>query len=340
MTTINAGTKVRRAPVSAVTLAAFVALALPASAAENATGIYLLGLRSQQAGIVPTPGVYFQNDFYYYKGSTSAERALPFHGELIADVDATAWTNLATVLWSTPVAILGGNLALSATLPVGGPSVHAGLSLASPLLSSVHSRNTRDSTATVGDPFVTAAIGWHAGDLHWTSGVGVNIPVGDYHEHAIANIAFHRWAADIYGGVTWLDSKTGRELSGSFGVTFNGSNPATDYQSGTELHLDLAALQHLPGGWSFGILGYHYHQVTGDSGAGARLGDFKGRVTALGGTVGYMFKWDGRDITTRLKVYREFETQNRLEGTAAYFTVSLPLTTRAAAPHPPGRAVK
>ena len=38
-----------------------------------------------------------------------------------------------------------------------------------------------------------------------------------------------------------------------------------------------------------------------------------------------MFKVDGRDVSTRVKVYREFEVENRLQGTAAYFTVALPL---------------
>jgi hypothetical protein len=65
--------------------------------------------------------------------------------------------------------------------------------------------------------------------------------------------------------------------------------------------------------------------LTGDSGAGARLGDFKGRVTALGGTLGYTFAVDGRPISTRIKVFREFDARNRLEGTAAYVTVALPL---------------
>jgi hypothetical protein len=51
-------------------------------------------------------------------------------------------------------------------------------------------------------PFLLSSIGWHAGNLHWTGGVGVNVPVGDYREGALANIAFHRWAADLFGAAT------------------------------------------------------------------------------------------------------------------------------------------
>jgi len=36
-----------------------------------------------------------------------------------------------------------------------------------------------------------------------------------------------------------------------------------------------------------GLIGYYYQQITGDSGLGAKLGPFKGRVVALGGTMAY-----------------------------------------------------
>jgi hypothetical protein len=322
---IGARAKARQVRLAIAVLAATAAFAHPASAAENGIGVYPLGLRSSMSGLVAPPGVYFQNDLYFYRGSANASVALPFHSDLVADVRATSWISLPTLLWSTPVAILGGNLALSMTLPVGGPSIDAGLGLTSPLLSSAVVRNAHDSIATIGDPFVTAAIGWHSGSLHWTTGVGVNVPVGDYRDKALANLAFHHWATDLYGGVTWFDPAVGIELSGSLGVTFNSINTATDYRTGTELHLDVAALKYFAGGWSVGVVGYHYNQLTGDSGDGARLGDFKGRVTALGGTLGYTFNVDGRPISTRIKVFREFDAHNRLEGTAAYFTVALPL---------------
>jgi len=79
---------------------------------------------------------------------------------------------------------------------------------------------------------------------------------------------------------------------------------------------------------------YYYQQVTGDSGSGARLGDFKGRTIARGGTAAYTFKLDGRDITTRVKLLREFDVENRLEGTAGFLTVSFPIVVNAAPVRP------
>jgi hypothetical protein len=77
-----------------------------------------------------------------------------------------------------------------------------------------------------------------------------------------------------------LASKT--PIVSAAGFTFNWENPDTDYTTGTEFHIEWALVQHLSKTLAVGIAGYHHQQVTGDSGAGATLGDFKGRVTALG----------------------------------------------------------
>ena len=108
-------------------------------------------------------------------------------------------------------------------------------------------------------------------------------------------------------------------------MTFNGTNQATDYTTGNEFHVEWAATKMLTTQLSVGLVGYYYDQITGDSGPGARLGLFEGRVIAVGGTVAYNFQLGATPISTRLKVYREFDAENRLEGTAGYMTVSLPL---------------
>ena len=138
-----------RGSLLAVTIAALVALAQPVSAAENGLGVYPLGLRSPLSGIVPAPGLYFQNDVSYYNGTASASRPLPLHGDLVADVRAVSWVDLPTLMWSTPVEIAGGNLALSATLPVGGPDIKARLGLASADLNSAFVRKATGRSCCV-----------------------------------------------------------------------------------------------------------------------------------------------------------------------------------------------
>ena len=57
-----------------------------------------------------------------------------------------------------------------------------------------------------------------------------------------------------------------------------------------------------------------------------------GRVAALGGTLGYTFMAGHTPIATRVKVFREFDVENRLEGTSAFFTLAIPLSSGAAPP--------
>jgi|GEM_PF-4615209 len=57
----------------------------------------------------------------------------------------------------------------------------------------------------------------------------------------------------------------------------------------------------------------------------ADLGAFKGRVTALGGTIAYNFKVAEVPVSARIKIYREFNAKNRQEGTAGFLTLSFPL---------------
>src|SRR5262249_43842537 len=104
------------------------ALALLASAAivpslhpaEGGGGFYLLGSRGAMAGFTPPQGVYIQNDLYVYSGDASAGVDLDLGGRLVANVNAKSVLNMSTALWVTPVQVLGGDLAFTATIPIGG----------------------------------------------------------------------------------------------------------------------------------------------------------------------------------------------------------------------------
>jgi hypothetical protein len=315
-----------RCGLSSVGALTALLLATHAQAAERATGLYLLGSHANAfAGILPPPGLYLENDFYLYNGSVGAGTALPFGGRLIADVEGEAAFEFPIFLWSTPWKILGGNIAFEAIVPIGSLSVDAGLELNSPLLSDILSPHLHDSIDTVGDPVLGNTIGWHSGNYHWTFNTLVNVPIGIYNEGEIANISFHHWAVDFTGAFTWFDPERGFDISAALGMTFNGENPVTDYTTGDEFHFELSATKIFKNGFSIGPALYYYDQVTGDSGRGARLGDFEGRALGIGGTIGYNFKVDNRDITARVKAFKEYDVENRLEGEAAYFTLAVPL---------------
>ena len=151
------------------------------------------------------------------------------------------------------------------------------------------------------------------------------IPSGTYVAGQLSNASLNRPAIDVFGTVTWLDPAVGWDLSTAAGFTFNQTNTATDYKTGDEFRLERAATKYLSKEFTLGLVGYYYQQFTPDTGTGARLGSFKGRVVALGGAIGYTFEIGKLPVSTRLKVYREFDAVNHLEGTAGFFTVSMPL---------------
>lgn len=313
------GKRNRNWKICGLLLAGLAATITQARAAENAAGFYLLGGRGPGAGVLAPEGLYFQNTGYLYGGGLSGSRTLPVGGNIAAGLRGTILGDFATVQWVTPWQILGGRIAFNGSLAIGGPWVRADV-IVGPL-----SRTRSDNTFTIGDPVFGATIGWNVGKLHVSANASVNTPVGQYNEGALANISFHRWAGDLTLAATWLDPTLGVDISGAVGITFNGMNPVTQYRTGTEFHAEWALSKNLTKEWTVGLVGYHYQQVTGDSGAGAVLGDFKGRVTALGGMVAYNFTAWETPMQASVKVYREFNTMNRLQGTAGFLTISMPL---------------
>lgn len=101
--------------------------------------------------------------------------------------------------------------------------------------------------------------------------------------------------------------------------------PAADYRTGTEFHIEGAVSQYLSKQFSIGVVGYYYQQISHDGGAGARLGGFRRRVAALGGTTSYTFNVGKVPATTRGKLVREFDVENRLQGAAGWLTLSMPI---------------
>jgi hypothetical protein len=84
-------------------------------------------------------------------------------------------------------------------------------------------------------------------------------------------------------------------------------------------------MQHLSKAFAVGVAGYYYNQVTGDSGAGAVLGPFRGEVTAIGPNLTYNFQMGAVPVFTSARWLHEFDAKNRLEGDVGFVTVTIPL---------------
>jgi hypothetical protein len=320
-----------------------------AEAAENAAGWYALGTKASMAGYVPPPGTYFIDVNYYYQGNASGSAALGValrdiglenvNGQLTLDanikVEGKVYYNMPSILWVAPGKVLGGNVGFGAIVPVGWKDVGvdidalATLTLGPPINQTfqrgAHFSRVDDSTK-FGDPVLNALIGWHQGNWHWNVAMLLNVPIGPWSNSSISNLSFNHWGLDTTAAVTWLDPKTGLEVSVAPGFTFNWENPDTHYETGTEFHVEFAVLKHFSQKFAAGLAGFHYRQLTGDSGSGAALGDFMGRVTSLGPVVTYSFNLGMVPVSTQLLWMHDFDVENRLEGDLGILTVSMPLS--------------
>jgi hypothetical protein len=333
--------------ISATTMAIAAAVAVPlsarnASAAENAAGFYLLGAKTAMSGYVPPPGTYVTDINYFYAGKAGGQAAVGIalrQTGAILNVDANvkinadAYINAPVALWVAPEKVLGGNVGFGLMVPVGRKKVDVGIDANvqvtlpnGTVIDANRSFDFDEASTKFGDPLLNALIGWHEGNWHWTVGGLLNVPIGPWDTGSISNVSFHHWGLDTTAAVTWLDPAKGHEISVAAGFTFNWENPATDYKTGTEFHVEWAFLQHVSKTFSLGISGYHYQQITGDSGSGATLGAFEGRVTALGPVLTYTFECGKIPVTTQLEWMHEFDVENRAEGDMGMFNISMPLS--------------
>lgn len=301
---------------------------LPARADEGGASVYLLGSGAPDAAVLPPlPGVFLDNSIYIYDGGTGGTRDLVIGGKIVSDVDATLAANFTTLLWVPNAKIAGGTLAIGGAFAFGGTIVDAAAVITGPAGRTLDIRG-HDSAFVVGDPIVSASLGWKFGKLHVAASSFVNIPVGHYREGQLANLSFHRWAGDVSLATSWHDEESGWDISGKAGVTFNGRNAATDYNSGNDLHLEASAGKTLGKKFSAAVFGYQFVQISGDTGSGAKLGPYRGEVTGLGGTVAYSDVFGRVPTTLRLRVAQEFWAKNRPSGTAVMFSVTLPLSMK------------
>ena len=124
----------------------------------------------------------------------------------------------------------------------------------------------------------------------------------------------------------YLGQENGIEASVFTGFDFNTENEDTNYKTGTQFTIDGTLAQHFPlfGGIAgVGANEWWYEQLDGDSGSGAKLGDFKGRSVGVGPAISWSKRIGGVDLITELKWLPELSTRNRLEGSYTWLKVVL-----------------
>lgn len=310
-------------------------------ATEDAKQFYLLGTNASGAGIMPPPGTTLNSYDYYYRGDASGraasgillnEAGARLDLEAKVDVDVETFLKVPSALWVAPRKVLGAGVGVGLIVPVGWLDISADADVVGTLtlpdgrtFTGGQSFSVNDDTFDFGDPVLMAFFGWNRGNWHWKVTGLLNVPIAAYDADDISNIAFNRWVFDASGAVTWLDPTKGLEVSAVGGFTFNGENPDTDYKTGTEFHVEYALMKHFSKQFAAGLVGFHFQQITGDSGAGATNGPFKGRVTAIGPSLNYNTEIRSTPVAMSLRWYHDFNVKNRAEGDLVLFQATVPL---------------
>lgn len=316
--------------------AALILVVIPSTsvAVEGGIGAYQLGSRTAFAGIVPGPGFYAGIDYVYMEGSVDGLvlGGLPIR----ADTDLKiSFAKLGlTKVFDTQ--LWGGTPALNLNIPFVFDASIAFTGVLPPIAGML----IEDATSGIGDTTLTALVGWHSGNLHYSTALSVFAPTGSYSTATIdvagrtinaLNTGKNIWSFQPVIAATHFDPATGLEFSGAASVLFSTRNTATDYQNAPALNLEGTVLQHTKSGWAFGATGYAYSQIGDDSGSGAEatkaaLGasSLRAQVFALGPMVTYSgASVFGKDTSFQFKYYKEFGAKRRFESDVLWLNMAL-----------------
>jgi hypothetical protein len=293
-----------------------------AHADESGISFWLPGLFGSFAAVPGTPGLTFATFYYHTSVSASGAKDFQIGNRFVAGINGQGDLIGAgpTYIFAQPV--FGGQAAIS-VLGVGGrnqASIDA--TLTGPLGNTI-SGHASQALTSFGDLFPQATLKWNQGVNNFLIYGTGDIPVGDYNSTRLANLGLGHGAADGGAGYTYLNPANGLEFSTVVGMTYNFINPSTQYQNGLDAHLDAGASYFLNKQLNVGLVGYLFQQVTGDSGAGAKLGPFESRIAGVGPELNYFYPVNDQiQGIVSLKGYREFAAQNRPEGWNVWLTIA------------------
>ena len=317
-------TRWRRSFVVAGLLPAFFSCAFVgvATADEGGVSFWLPGQYGSFAATPLKPGWSFETTFYHAAASVSASALLERSGHIEAGMTSPSDFVMLTPTYSFDAQLLGGQPALGMTALAGRNVTSVSATLTGPG-GSMLSGSQSDKVFGFGDLSPTASLKWNRDVHNLMLYATANIPVGAYDPTQLAALGIGHWAVDTGAGYTYFNEKAGVEFSAVFGITYNFINPYTQYRSGNDAHLDLAISPYVSETMHIGAVGYLYNQLSGDSGAGAALGEFKSRVAAIGPQIGFFFPLNTWQGYLNLRAYYEFAAEHRLEGWNAFVAFSI-----------------
>jgi hypothetical protein len=292
-------------------------VAFSVGAAEGGYSNYLPGTYGDFAmAVEPAGRLTLRNDLYYYGASGDGSVR---SGLLETGVDLTVLANFTTLLYKPDVKLFGASYAFGTFIPIVRPDIDSELE-------GINGRTLRvqDDVLAIGDlAWIPLALYWNDGNLHTSFTHFIVSPTGQYNVNRTANTGLNYWSFDTNLALTYLDLETGHDFSFNLGYIYNTKNNETDYQTGQELHLDFALNQFFSETFAAGIQGFFLKQITGDSGEGALLGDFKAEAAGVGPAFMWSKKIGGQEVSFIVKWLHEFHAKRRLKGDHVYASFAM-----------------
>jgi hypothetical protein len=274
-------------------------------------------------GVTPPPGTYVSSGVSFYQGRISGNIDI---GGVVFDAGAKAEL-LAGVLSGLYVfegRLLGGRVGVAVSVPAGHVDLEATASVAPlPVPGGTLSATRETSGVGLGDVVTRLQLGWDHGDFSHLVWVQAVAPTGRYEPGFFPIVGLNRPGIDTGRAFTWTVKGSKLQFNGAVGFNFNFENGETNYLSGNEVHFEWAVGYELTKGLIIGVVGYDLRQLGGDSGAGALLGSFRGRVDAVGPGLSYTTLVGATPLILNLRHYEEYDAERRIAGSTSIATVTI-----------------
>ena len=305
-------------------MACLLATLFPIAVTADEAGVsfWLPGQYGSFSAVPSDPGWSFETAYYHASAAASGGISFERGGGIQAGIKSPSDFFMFTPTYAFETRIFGAQAAFGTTILYGKNATSVSATLSGPGGNTL-SGSRSDDVLGFGDLYPTISLKWNKDVHNFMVYATTGIPVGAYQPTRLSALGLGHWAIDGGVGYTYLNETAGTEASVVFGLTYNFINPYTQYQSGTDAHLDWAISPYLNDKFHIGAVGYFYNQITGDSGAGARLGSFESRVAGIGPQIGFFIPFFDREAYLNLRAYSEFDAKNRLEGWNAFVTFSV-----------------
>jgi hypothetical protein len=306
-----------RAAGTAAVLSALFAAA-PAQADYLGRSFWVPGQVAAYSALPANTGWTVTAQTYYTDGKIEASEGFGPNTQYEAEYETSAFAGQLGVNFAFRDLLAGGRISVG--LVLGYASMDASFRFDPAAGAGV---DYEDSSSGVTSVIPYTNIAWRDGNNNWMLYVAAGLPAGSFDQGRLANAGLGYFAADFGGGYTYLDRKSGTEVSLLLGTTYNGKNDDVDYQNGWNGHLDWSVSKFITPKLSLGVVGYGYWQYTEDQRGGEDNG-VRSQVFALGPQATYVFRVDNREWSANLRGYWEFGGKDRPEGCAVFATLSMP----------------